>query len=228
MVPSLRARGGSSPRVRGTVHQTAGGNNGIRFIPACAGNSPSLATISASTAVHPRVCGEQPLFRPDGERMVGSSPRVRGTGNCSTRSPAGRRFIPACAGNRSHAALTTSATSVHPRVCGEQETLLFPVVRKAGSSPRVRGTGTGSWITPPPERFIPACAGNRIPTPSAGMSVPVHPRVCGEQVSRCAMTQDAPGSSPRVRGTAARAGQMTRHSRFIPACAGNSRPPSPR
>ena len=52
---------GSSPRVRGTAHpQTAPGCR-LRFIPACAGNSPTGPATCGFAAVHPRVCGEQPF-----------------------------------------------------------------------------------------------------------------------------------------------------------------------
>ena len=49
---------GSSPRVWGTRPLNPGYLNGLRFIPACVGNSLfSLFTLS-SLPVHPRVCGE--------------------------------------------------------------------------------------------------------------------------------------------------------------------------
>ena len=102
---------GSSPRVRGTVHDSP------RFIPACAGNRGFPAI-----SVHPRVCGEQAGRQAAGARISGSSPRVRGTvrqvltvANCN-------RFIPACAGNREEQNDYSVFQTVHPRVCGEQPT----------------------------------------------------------------------------------------------------------
>ena len=59
-------------------------------------------------------------------------------------------------------------------------------------------------------------------------SLTVHPRVCGERAIATATLPTSHGSSPRVRGTA---GVRSRHhgrERFIPACAGNGRPPTAR
>ena len=51
------------------------------------------------------------------------------------------RFIPACAGNRRRSGCCYSTTSVHPRVCGEQNDGIMRTHCECGSSPRVRGTG---------------------------------------------------------------------------------------
>ncbi len=158
---------GSSPRVRGT------------------GWHPAIEELV--TAVHPRVCGEQAASRPGLTPRAGSSPRVRGTGLAGngynrgfsgssprvrgtvprgSRAPVARRFIPACAGNRSRWWRAPAATPVHPRVCGEQTLDDGTVVEASGSSPRVRGTGLEQLPAEVADRFIPACAGNRL-LPSA-------------------------------------------------------------
>ena len=71
---------GSSPRVRGTVLLDALilGRGGI--IPACAGNSTYKVAKNSRDWDHPRVCGEQSVGRSKKPSRVGSSPRVRGTG----------------------------------------------------------------------------------------------------------------------------------------------------
>ena len=111
---------GSSPRMRGTGlerHRHAGWH---RFIPAYAGNSRSRPLEVGPRSVHPRVCGEQALNMPPSTSLVGSSPRMRGTVSHLARIVFKRRFIPAYAGNRSQATPISSASPVHPRVCGEQ------------------------------------------------------------------------------------------------------------
>ena len=70
---------GSSPRVRGTrvgddLPFVVG-----RFIPACAGNTPSPWCRPAPAPVHPRVCGEHTRLKCRSVMAAGSSPRVRGT-----------------------------------------------------------------------------------------------------------------------------------------------------
>ena len=84
-------------------------------------------------------------------------------------------------------------------MCGEQSPCTAARALACGSSPRVRGTGCRHTQDRHRARFIPACAGNSPVAPRPRRHTPVHPRVCGEQVT-------------------------SRHLaslRFIPACAGN-------
>ena len=74
------------------------------------------------------------------------------------------------------------------------------------------------------DRFIPACAGNSLGSVSPAKRLPVHPRVCGELHKLTVYSISASGSSPRVRGTRRQFPRRLRLHRFIPACAGNSRP----
>ena len=235
---------GSSPRVRGTAEIERGLTSKQRFIPACAGNSRYGDRREDIQAVHPRVCGEQstirdsasslsgssPRVRGTGTAMIcvviriGSSPRVRGTGPLVTPLPASRRFIPACAGNSREVRGQNRHGAVHPRVCGEQSPAPQALPLGCGSSPRVRGTEHTGDKRLSFSRFIPACAGNRIRCTSTACALTVHPRVCGEQVHWSRHCQPRGGSSPRVRGTAAKSEAKTDTARFIPACAGNSHP----
>ena len=74
-------RPGSSPRVRGTRLGEVLMPLPVRFIPACAGNTPTDSPRPRAMPVHPRVCGEHA----PGPAMVSTV----------------IRFIPACAGNTS-------------------------------------------------------------------------------------------------------------------------------
>ena len=91
-----------------------------------------------------------------------------------------------------------------------------------GSSPRVRGTlniiGVYLWVL----RFIPACAGNTHWLVINDVTLPVHPRVCGEHICAQWRRYRMTGSSPRVRGTHRGSALDTMPMRFIPACAGNT------
>ena len=176
---------GSSPRVRGTDQLFRFRSVRRRFIPACAGNRYGLHQHTIQATVHPRVCGEQsqpfaPIGRPDG-----SSPRVRGTDRSRRDTVRLVRFIPACAGNRKHSTVTPRMSPVHPRVCGEQGAGLGNQAIAVGSSPRVRGTETSGLAVGDIDRFIPACAGNRLSTrycfsvTTHPFTRPVHiPRIC--------------------------------------------------
>ena len=113
-------------------------------------------------------------------------------------------------------------SAVHPRVCGEQLTIISLTKSLNGSSPRVRGTESPSRRSRRCYRFIPACAGNSTVITRVAWPVAVHPRVCGEQVRRRDCDCLLSGSSPRVRGTVSSANALMIVNRFIPACAGNS------
>ena len=171
---------GSSPRVRGTLIFLHFQADGVRFIPACAGNTlPQSGTLQCPP-VHPRVCGEHLCRTCPRSINRGSSPRVRGTPLKWHDDNQNIRFIPACAGNTPPRLPETPAAPVHPRVCGEHDLVCFIQFLDCGSSPRVRGTP----LSPDPgagqRRFIPACAGNTIKIQRGVGQLTVHPRVCGE------------------------------------------------
>ena len=151
---------GSSPRVRGTrCGPTVGCRRG-RFIPARAGNSPPIVGQSLIPTVHPRACGELGCIGTPRHRILGSSPRVRGTRPPGQRSSAQRRFIPARAGNSEPQAQTGKGWPVHPRACGELASRSNAAPSITGSSPRVRGTRHLQGDNRHRGRFIPARAGN--------------------------------------------------------------------
>ena len=216
---------GSSPRLRGTDAQSNRQRRRRRFIPAPAGNSMTPGT-RRGLSVHPRACGEQQRQPYCQCQNTGSSPRLRGTESCCGCCPAGSRFIPAPAGNRSSQVASTPKSSVHPRACGEQ--LLSKELRQLppGSSPRLRGTGKTSATEPATSRFIPAPAGNSWSAEPFAARHTVHPRACGEQWSCPSPPDTSCGSSPRLRGTDHHRQHQRPDYRFIPAPAGNSRRPA--
>jgi len=93
-----------------------------------------------------------------------------------------------------------------------------------GSSPRVRGMLIQAATPLIQVRIIPACAGNARPARRPRPWSPDHPRVCGECLSTANVSDDTPGSSPRVRGMPCRVRRPLRRGRIIPACAGNATP----
>ena len=156
---------------------------------------------------------------------AGSSPRVRGTRH---REPDGQRPIrgssPRVRGTRAPSNGWPSGSTVHPRVCGELAESAVGFYLDNGSSPRVRGTRQSDSVYLSLYRFIPACAGNSRQKFTSAWTLPVHPRVCGELGGLDAQAYPPIGSSPRVRGTRVRGALGRGERRFIPACAGNSRP----
>ena len=216
---------GSSPRMRGalhnwdtgrrrrTVHPRACGEHPAipsrnrigRFIPAHAGSTmPGIPLSSAS--VHPRACGEHLPARRLTSRIrrfipahAGSTFSVRFCHACQ------HRFIPAHAGSTPRAICSGISCGSSPRMRGA-------LTGRVGSSPRMRGA---QWNRPVKTGSSPRMRGaphtvqestNTVgssprmrgaPT-EAHVIVPVHPRACGEH--QCGWWRHHPGSSPRMRG----------------------------
>ena len=76
---AYRKASGSSPRTRGTLFVGLPPPAPARFIPAHAGNTPSLDHRARRGPVHPRARGEHILHRCPRRLCAGSSPRTRGT-----------------------------------------------------------------------------------------------------------------------------------------------------
>ena len=111
---------GSSPRVRGTPPHLVVHLSGVRFIPACAGNSRrGLDDGEYRDRFIPACAGNSVANGITGGETYGSSPRVRGTLGIAAGLAVRARFIPACAGNSRAAFARRSMSTVHPRVCGE-------------------------------------------------------------------------------------------------------------
>ena len=175
---------GSSPHVRGTPWPAFPHYDGVRFIPACAGNTRLYFFGRALITVHPRMCGEHVSYQDRVGDPGGSSPHVRGTPYTTPSVRIAERFIPACAGNTEGGWRMPPLMAVHPRMCGEHcaaERLYFV---GNGSSPHVRGTPRRSQNLPCLFRFIPACAGNTVFEGGGASMETVHPRMCGEHNRR--------------------------------------------
>ena len=131
---------GSPPRVRGTGAQSRAASPLFRITPACAGNSYRNQYHHHLWQDHPRVCGEQREVRPQVRAILGSPPRVRGTGVLLHWEQVYIRITPACAGNSRRLCFLLALRKDHPRVCGEQGIYKWDQYGFGGSPPRVRGT----------------------------------------------------------------------------------------
>ncbi len=151
---------GSSPRMRGTRRSQEWMDTDGRFIPAHAGNTPSISAWVSSTPVHPRACGEHFATIARTRPVLGSSPRMRGTLLHLEQRTGDLRFIPAHAGNTAVIIPNPPPRAVHPRACGEHVPEPVRARELHGSSPRMRGTHQVQDVTMLGWRFIPAHAGN--------------------------------------------------------------------
>ena len=220
MMPPMS--GGSSPRLRGTPYRQSIQESEKGIIPALAGNTMSRCPRFAPLGDHPRACGEHIQYRQSPRRMMGSSPRLRGTPHLAAHRRLNHGIIPALAGNTTWSRCRTAPTRDHPRACGEHQFRDAPLVHTLGSSPRLRGTPTISTRLNIGIRIIPALAGN---TTTVTASRPIrwdHPRACGEHGFAEFVDGLRGGSSPRLRGTRPGSEHVRAGSGIIPALAGNT------
>ncbi len=193
------------------------------FIPARAGIGCYLAHRCRIPAVHPRSCGDRAPAQDFDSKSIGSSPLVRGSARRVKRGRVAFRFIPARAGIGQMLMFSQVFGTVHPRSCGDRMQARIDALYNIGSSPLVRGSvrrALGSWSS---MRFIPARAGIGSYHQTVTLSMPVHPRSCGDRQHRAIPFIITAGSSPLVRGSDCRASSATSESRFIPARAGIGR-----
>ena len=172
---------GSPPRVRGTADDTLFFYNPARITPARAGNSKHTPPSTDNIQDHPRACGEQLMSSFWRVWVLGSPPRVRGTGVLCCGVLLHQRITPARAGNSLCCASMFSTRRDHPRACGEQFFILPYAAFLLGSPPRVRGTAEGKRRTATVTRITPARAGNSHIKEVNSRRYEDHPRACGEQ-----------------------------------------------
>ena len=154
---------GLSPRVRGNLDAGADAGQGMRSIPACAGEPIAAMSSSVSVKVYPRVCGGTLADSPLTAGSPGLSPRVRGNQRRHPGPDDRIRSIPACAGEPLAVAVGVNVFRVYPRVCGGTRATCSARCAMTGLSPRVRGNPAGSGPPHPGRRSIPACAGEPVP-----------------------------------------------------------------
>ena len=152
-------------------------------------------------SVHPRLRGELNLQLRGLFDTHGSSPLTRGTLYIACILFAVCRFIPAYAGNSVEFCGFHSLVAVHPRLRGELSRRYPYEFIYNGSSPLTRGTPEKDKAILNKARFIPAYAGNSIPTLLCRGGRTVHPRLRGELFRNRKNFQPSIGSSPLTRGT---------------------------
>ena len=99
-----------------------------RLIPACAGKTWITGLDRDPNWAHPRVCGENGTPQTGQRVPVGSSPRVRGKRSRPGPSLGNLGLIPACAGKTVMTYAGGAEIRAHPRVCGENHTVLITIV----------------------------------------------------------------------------------------------------
>ena len=153
---------GSSPRMRGAHVHVCMHLAGAGIIPAYAGSTVWSATRRSSAWDHPRVCGEHCGELTLVERVLGSSPRMRGALSSAGSVAVVAGIIPAYAGSTAWRLHVLRQRWDHPRVCGEHWTVDLGDVPAIGSSPRMRGALQPCCKRQGWDGIIPAYAGSTL------------------------------------------------------------------
>ena len=196
-------------------------------IPAGAGEPERLGSQASRTTVYPRGCGGTRAARQPGQPDDGLSPRVRGNPSGSAARPAGRRSIPAGAGEPPSGIAPLLAVAVYPRGCGGTKGESWPLRTTRGLSPRVRGNPSRPLQRGAGRRSIPAGAGEPGTTKEHQSRCRVYPRGCGGTSLIIVEGRGDHGLSPRVRGNLAHHRRRQGGPRSIPAGAGEPIPLMP-
>ena len=154
-----RQDAGSSPRMRGKLHQVQRATHADRIIPAHAGQTRARSRRPYPPTDHPRACGANARRRDCRRAIYGSSPRMRGKPEHRHPGHGHRRIIPAHAGQTSPHAIMPPRSTDHPRACGANYNGTYSTFDDLGSSPRMRGKRQADRRGRGPDRIIPAHAG---------------------------------------------------------------------
>ncbi len=154
------ATAGSSPHARETRQLRSRRSDGLRLIPACAGNTQSPPQARRTPSAHPRMRGKHLVIVVADHVEPGSSPHARETLDNLKDNLWPERLIPACAGNTGSRARCDRGQSAHPRMRGKHARLIPRMNCPCGSSPHARETPQTSVREQRVGRLIPACAGN--------------------------------------------------------------------
>ena len=130
---------GSSPHTRGAPRQLGRRWALLGIIPAYAGSTTILVSLSFREWDHPRIRGEHD--DPHDTRILdeGSSPHTRGAPRLPQAYPPYMSIIPAYAGSTGRAGSPGEAKADHPRIRGEHKSEANRSLRAQGSSPHTRG-----------------------------------------------------------------------------------------
>ena len=213
---------GSSPRGRGKPRSYSGEDRPAGLIPAWAGKTVPPTLIRLDARAHPRVGGENAAHALAEIYARGSSPRGRGKQWGIGGGLVLSRLIPAWAGKTWSTPPPAHPTRAHPRVGGENFSMLSTSSHPLGSSPRGRGKHLLVGGALAVGGLIPAWAGKTICSWSFLLDEAAHPRVGGENLLKAPPRPDSIGSSPRGRG---KPYYMTFYGtgiRLIPAWAGKT------
>ena len=146
------------------------------------------------------MCGENFVFPFSDIKRLGSPPYVRGKYQHGLEPLEQLGLTPVCAGKIQQLPGPCLPIQAHPRMCGENFTLMRPVPWHMGSPPYVRGKSSNSAGCLGQPGLTPVCAGKMFLQYRRSFLQRAHPRMCGENAMNQAIRDSEKGSPPYVRG----------------------------
>ena len=150
---------GSPPHARGRPVRDHGVRISGGITPACAGKTRQSEKRNRRFRDHPRMRGEDAEWLPRLSSPMGSPPHARGRLFRLGPIVARQGITPACAGKTIPIIRVPWNRRDHPRMRGEDRTLVFGCVRSPGSPPHARGRPIEKLERERDTRITPACAG---------------------------------------------------------------------
>ena len=130
---------GSPPQVRGKHDGGINDDKSKGITPAGAGKTSFGKLNKRTNQDHPRRCGENFVQLSSAKDAIGSPPQVRGKPANNAKLLHCVGITPAGAGKTGHINRIRLRNWDHPRRCGENSQVFYPVWGLCGSPPQVRG-----------------------------------------------------------------------------------------
>ena len=213
---------GSPPHARGRLRHDGRPYAAFRITPACAGKTPAFPRAGHLAADHPRMRGEDIQDNQNEEVQEGSPPHARGRRSWPGVVSGSTGITPACAGKTAQRKTRGTTRSDHPRMRGEDTSLMGTPSGSQGSPPHARGRHVLSGQLELRLGITPACAGKTSALGGQTASKTDHPRMRGEDFNFFSYKKCAPGSPPHARGRHAGFQRVRVFFGITPACAGKT------
>ena len=150
---------GSPPHARGRPASNGKGYHDFRITPACAGKTQEVDVTYIIQPDHPRMRGEDLIVLSPCELVPGSPPHARGRPQSRSEGLRKDRITPACAGKTCYQDADGTIWGDHPRMRGEDSSIVIGSLYRFGSPPHARGRRSGKSSSSSMSRITPACAG---------------------------------------------------------------------
>ena len=155
------------PLARGRLRNDGSTSIDPRNTPACAGKTLFERASRMRLWKHPRLRGEDMDWATAKHHFEETPPLARGRRLPKLIQKDGRGNTPACAGKTNTWRPRSGLPEKHPRLRGEDRTLLVPRERLPETPPLARGRLTVLWTIAQCSGNTPACAGKTDSFPSA-------------------------------------------------------------